>query len=157
MTRDLICAATLLTISASYYALANNINRSALADAIGPAGLPTVYAIILAVLAIGIAAQAVIGRMFSGQPKTSTSSHDVSPRVVLLRASGVLAIGIGYLFIVPLIGYFPSLIVVIAGMASYHGETSIGRISIIAVAGAASFWVIFVWLLGIPMPSPWDV
>jgi putative tricarboxylic transport membrane protein len=157
MTRDLLCAATLFTISASYYWLANSIGRSALADEVGPAGLPTVYAIILAVLAIGIAGQAVVGRMLAHHPASNTSSQDVSPRILLLRASGVLGIGIGYLLIVPLIGYFASLTIVIAGMARYHGETSIRRISTIAVAGAASFWLIFVWLLGIPMPSPWDI
>ena len=40
MKRDLICAAVLLTIAAVYFALANGIARSALADEVGPAGLP---------------------------------------------------------------------------------------------------------------------
>jgi len=156
MSRDLICAATLLTISATYYRLASSIGRSALADEVGPAGLPTVYAIILAILGIGIAGQAVVGRLLT-HPDTSTQGTGVPPHVVLLRASGVLVIGIGYLFVVSRIGYFFSLVIVIAAMAGYHGESSIARISTIAVAGAAGFWLIFVWLLGIPMPSPWDV
>ena len=50
MKRDLICAAVLLTIAAVYFALANGIARSALADEVGPAGLPLVYATILGAL-----------------------------------------------------------------------------------------------------------
>ncbi len=40
-------------------------------------------------------------------------------------------------------------------MALYQGERVSAHLATIAVAGAASFWLLFVRLLGIPMPALW--
>ena len=76
---------------------------------------------------------------------------------ILRRAAGVFAIGVGYLLIVPLAGYFATLILVIAAMALFYGERASARLAATAVGGAAVFWMLFVWLLGIPMPGMWAV
>jgi hypothetical protein len=51
MRRDLICSVILLGIAALYFALARDLGQTALSDAVGPAGLPRVYAAVLATLA----------------------------------------------------------------------------------------------------------
>ncbi len=153
MARDLTCAAVLLFVAGSYYALASNIGRSALADEVGPAGLPVVYALVLATIALVLAGQAVLRTLLLRAVDDSAPAGQ--PALVLRRAGGVFAIGIGYVLGVPLVGYFLALVLVIAAMALYQGERASARLATIAVAGAALFWLLFVRLLGIPMPALW--
>ena len=153
MARDLTCAAVLLFVAGSYYALASNIGRSALADEVGPAGLPVVYALVLATIALVLAGQAVLRTLLLRAVDDSAAAGQ--PTLVLRRAGGVFAIGIGYVLGVPLVGYFLALVLVIAAMALYQGERASARLATIAVAGAALFWLLFVRLLGIPMPALW--
>jgi phosphatidylserine synthase len=51
MRRDLVCSAILLCIAALYYLAATGIQQSTLEDEIGPRGLPTVLAALLAMVA----------------------------------------------------------------------------------------------------------
>ena len=153
MARDLTCAAVLLFVAGSYYALASNIGRSALADEVGPAGLPVVYALVLATIALVLAGQAVLRTLLLRAVDDSAAAGQ--PTLVLRRAGGVFAIGIGYVLGVPLVGYFLALVLVIAAMVLYQGERASARLATIAVAGAALFWLLFVRLLGIPMPALW--
>lgn len=155
MTRDLTCSAVLLIISASYYSLASGIGRSALADEVGPAGLPILYATLLATLALALAAKALLRPLLLRAAADTAEKGAPSLGFILRRAAGVFAIGVGYLLIVPLAGYFVTLILVIAAMALFYGERASARLAATAVAGAAVFWALFVWLLGIPMPSLW--
>lgn len=155
MTRDLTCSAILLIISASYYSLASGIGRSALADEVGPAGLPVLYAVLLATLALALAAKAILRPLLLRAAADTVAKDAPSLSFVLRRAAGVFAIGVGYLLIVPLAGYFVTLILVIAAMALFYGERASARLAATAVAGAAVFWALFVWLLGIPMPGVW--
>ncbi len=156
MARDLTCSGVLLIIAAGYYSLASRIGRSALADEVGPNGLPILYATALTILALGLATQALLRPLLLRSRCDSSAGERIPPSVVLRRACGVLAIGIGYLLIVTLVGYLFALMMVIAAMAMYHGEHAAKRLGLIAVAGAGFFWLIFVWLLGIPMPAPWS-
>ncbi len=155
MTRDLTCSAVLLIISASYYSLASGIGRSALADEVGPAGLPVLYATLLATLALALAAKALLRPLLLRAAADTAEKSAPSLGFILRRAGGVFAIGVGYLLIVPLAGYFVTLILVIAAMALFFGERASARLAATAIGGAAVFWVLFVWLLGIPMPSMW--
>ncbi len=155
MARQLTCSAILLLIAVGYYSVASQITRSALADEVGPAGLPVVYALVLAAVALALATKAVF-RPLLLRTVDATATADEPPLGFLLRrAGGVFAIGIGYLLIVPLAGYFLTLVLVIAAMALYQGERASARLATIAVAGAAVFWLLFVGLLGIPMPTLW--
>ncbi len=153
MARELTCAAVLLFVAGSYYALASNIGRSALADEVGPAGLPVVYALVLATIALVLAGQAVLRTLLLRAVDDSAAAGQ--PTLVLRRAGGVFAIGIGYVLGVPLVGYFLALVLVIAAMALFQGERASARLATIAVGGAALFWLLFVRLLGIPMPALW--
>ncbi len=151
MARDLTCSAILLVIAAGYYSVASHIGRSALADGVGPAGLPVVYALVLATIALVLAGKAVLLRAADSAAVAGKPALGFGLR----RAAGAFAIGVGYVLIVPLAGYFLTLVLVIAAMALYQGERASARLATIAVAGAAVFWLLFVGLLGVPMPALW--
>ena len=153
MAKDQVGALGLLLIALGYYYLATEINQSALADEIGAAGLPVVYAALLAVLALALAFKAVIAqrRMRSNVGSDQHTRRDDGR--TLHRAAGMLVIGIGYLVSITVMGYVVSLAGLIALVALYQGERAGWRLAGIATGGAIAFWVLFDRLLGIEMPS----
>lgn len=155
MLRDLICAAALLAIAVTYYVLASGIGRSALADEVGPAGLPLAYAAILGALAIALAIKTVVRYALVAPSAERVSKPGPAAGFVLARALGTLAIGAAYVALVNLLGYWLSLALLVPAMARYQGARLNRSMVLIALAGATLFWLLFVWLLGIPMPRPW--
>ncbi len=155
MARQLTCSAILLMIAAGYYSVASHIGRSALADEVGPAGLPVVYALVLATVALALAATALFRPLLLRTVAVTAAAGEPTLGFLLRRAGGVFAIGVGYVLIVPLAGYFLTLVLVIAAMALYQGERASARLATVAVAGAAVFWLLFVGLLGVPLPALW--
>ena len=155
MARDLTCAAVLFVIAAAYYVLASGIGRSALSDEVGPSGLPLIYATILGALAILLAIKTGLRHVIARHEVAESESDKPSAAYVLARAGGTLAIGAGYVLLVNFLGYWLTLALLLPAMATYQGERFSRRLALISIAGATVFWVLFVWLLGIPMPQPW--
>lgn len=151
--RDLVCSLILFAIAALYYALARDLGQTALSDAIGPAGLPRVYAAVLAALAALQALAALLGRR---RPAPAAPSDETRPARRLWRAFGALAIGVAYLIIVPLVGYPFAVALAIASMAAYQGARLGWRLALISAAGAASLFALFDLVLGVSMPVPWS-
>ncbi|MBD3765819.1 MAG: tripartite tricarboxylate transporter TctB family protein, partial [Rhodobacterales bacterium] len=70
-----------------------------------------------------------------------------------LKAAGVLAIGIGYLLILPWLGYVPSMALLVGATSIYIGARA-GAYSVgVAVAVAVAYDLLFVRLLDIPLPA----
>ena len=153
MARDFVCSVVLLVVAAGYYYLASGIANSALADEVGAAGLPTIYAFALGSIGLIMALQAVV----KGLLNRVEVGEAVDLGLMLRRAGGVLGIGIGYLLIVSVVGYMIALVIVLAAMLIYFGERASGRIALAATVGAGLFWVLFDRLLGIPMPGIWGL
>ena len=153
MARDLVCSVVLLVVAAGYYYLASGIASSALADEVGAAGLPTIYAFALGSIGLIMALQAVV----KGLLNRVEVGEAVDLGLMLRRAGGVLGIGIGYLLIVSVVGYMIALVIVLAAMLIYFGERASGRIALAATVGAGLFWILFDRLLGIPMPGIWGL
>jgi hypothetical protein len=153
LARDLVCSVVLLVVAAGYYYLASGIASSALADEVGAAGLPTIYAFALGSIGLIMALQAVV----KGLLNRVEVGEAVDLGLMLRRAGGVLGIGIGYLLIVSVVGYMIALVIVLAAMLIYFGERASGRIALAATVGAGLFWVLFDRLLGIPMPGIWGL
>ena len=153
MTKDSVGALGLLLIALGYYYLATEINQSALADEIGAAGVPVVYAALLVGLALALALKAVMSprrRRSEFGPEQHTRRDDGR---TLGRAAGMLLIGVGYLASITVMGYVVSLAGLIALVALYLGERAGWRLAGIAMGGAIAFWVLFDRVLGIEMPS----
>jgi putative tricarboxylic transport membrane protein len=69
-----------------------------------------------------------------------------------LRAAGMLLIGIGYLAVVGTIGYLPAVTLLVLAAALYLGQSLSARLVHLAVGLAVLYYLIFVRLLGIPLP-----
>ena len=153
MNRDLVFGTATLAVAAVYYSLTSAIPQSQLADPIGPQGLPTTYAIVLAVLSIVLIARSL--RTANREPENhEPSNHEPAHRRRgMVRVSGMLLIGVAYIFVLPYLGYLLSVATLIAATTYFQGGKVNGRTLVVALSGAALFWVLFIWLLRIQYPA----
>ena len=70
-----------------------------------------------------------------------------------LRAIAMLAFGAGYVLILPELGYAVSVTLLLAGVAYFLGLRSLPKMALFAVLGGASFFLLFVVVLKIPLPE----
>lgn len=143
LNADLVFGVASLAIAATYFALARAIPSSLLDDVVGSRGLPMVYGVVLAGLALTLIARSVLARRSRSQaPETATNA----------KTAGILALGVGYGALLPWLGYAGSIALLLAATAVHQGARLSGRVAIVAVCGGAFLWGLFVWLLGIPQP-----
>jgi putative tricarboxylic transport membrane protein len=152
MRRDLVCSIVLLGVAASYYWLATDISRSALADEIGAHGLPYAYAALLALVAVALAVKSLL-RAARGRAAPGTGDEDHG-FVVIVRATGALVLGVLYLLILPFAGYLVATASLLAAMLRYLGEPLGLRAVAIVAIGALLLWLVFAHVLGIALPAP---
>jgi len=159
----------MIALAVGYYLLAVQIPESQLADAVGPQGLPRTYAFVLGGLSLILIARSFrpsgLGPPKGGRyeqeknaPKPGAQSPEPvegptpSARSQVLRALGVIVIGVVYILVVPWLGYIVSLAALIAATTYYQGGGMSGRVVIVSVSGAVVFWLLFVAILGIQHP-----
>ena len=151
MTKDLVLGGALLALAGAYYLAAAAIPESQLGDTVGARGLPGIYAILLAGLAVVMLSSALrrrraqTGQSADGQPDRSLRT--------IGRVIGMLALGAIYILIVPIAGYLISIAALIGGTAYYQGGRLTKQVLLVAAAGAAVLWMVFVMLLRIPQPA----
>ena len=169
MNRDLALGGAGLALAAGYSLMAATIPASLLSDAVGPRALPNTYAVVLSVLSLLLIIRSIPSVR---RPRTNVRGvghqpdHDdvrsvrLQPdrgtpidRPALWRVAGLLAIGATYVAVVPWIGYLPSLAGLIAATIYYQGGVLNRHVVVVALSGAAVFWLLFVMLLGIPQPA----
>jgi len=139
-----------VVVAGAYYAEATTIQQSLLADAVGADGVPRMLAIGMGITGFVLAGRSVL--------RPAAAPDDDQPMSAYLRAAGLLAILIIYLLALPVAGYPLSVAALIAAVAVYAGARVNATLAITAVAGAAAFWFMFKWLLGIQLPVgmlPW--
>lgn len=152
MPKDLISSILLLGIAGAYYYASTDIPTSALDDEIGPRGLPAVLSIMLAVLALAIGARSFVSApaaVKAPQPPDAPKEAEAP----WPRALGILAIGMLYVPVVDVLGYFVTVFLLLAGIALYEGLKPSWRLFAISFAGAALFWLLFAYVLGIRQPA----
>lgn len=145
MRPDVVFGGAMLVVSAGYYWLADHLPASQLSDAIGPQGLPKIYALALAALSLILIGGAVAGRH---RPAPAAEA-----RAPLLRVGGVLLMGIIYIVLAPWIGYPIAIAALIAATTCYQGGTFTRQVALVSVCGGALFWLLFVVLMGIQQPA----
>jgi putative tricarboxylic transport membrane protein len=143
VTGDRVLGLVMLAFAAGYYAMAAAIPESQLADAVGPQGLPKVYAVVLAALSLIL----IVGSRRGAARESAGSGIPIG------RVAGMLAIGGLYVALVPWLGYVVSLAALIAGTTYYQGGELNRRVALVACSGALFFWILFVWVLRIPQPA----
>jgi hypothetical protein len=163
--RNLIGGVAAILIGAGYLTMALRLRESALADAVGPAGFPKLLAGSMMVLGIILCVQSLLAKrarrasapVAAGGQIPEDEDLDADARrsgwIGTRRAAGMLALGIAYLIIVPYLGYVPSIALLIVAAALYQGAAWSWRLPAVAAAGAVVYWLVFVQLLGIPLPA----
>jgi hypothetical protein len=143
-TRDTGLGIAALVLAGAYYAESTNIQQSLLADAVGADGVPRVIAIGMAASGLALVLRSVW--------RPTVSADEAQPPNALAKAAGLLAILVVYLVGVPIIGYPLAVTALIAAVAFYAGAKANVVLAATAIGGAATFWFMFKWLLGIQLP-----
>jgi len=153
VNRDLTLGCITLTLAGAYYAAATLLPQSQLDDAVGPGGLPRTYGVVLAALSLVLIAQSLgrvqkdHDRQVQKDPAYGNGNH------ALFRVLGLLGIGVVYIAAAPWLGYIVSLAALILATTYYQGGVMSRYVGAVAITGALFFWVLFVFVLGIPQPS----
>jgi hypothetical protein len=139
LRRDLACAVLGLALAGAYWAAADALPKSLLADAVGADGVPKALAVLLAVFSFLIGA-------------TGFRKKETRERQDPLRPLGVAAFGFVYVAAASFIGYFVSIALIAGAMALYYGAPKRGSVALFALGTAAALWALFAGLLDIPLP-----
>jgi hypothetical protein len=150
LSRDFTGGLAAILIGGVYLHYTSQIRTSSLADSVGPAGIPRALGIIMMILGVILCLQAAVIYFRSGYPIKPAWAGE-GKRV--LRAGGLLLLGIAYLAVVETLGYILSLTLLVTLTALYLGTPLSWRVPVIAGGGALVLWALFVQLLGIAMPS----
>ena len=150
MTRDTGVGLGLLALAGLYWLGADQIKVSRLEGIVGAQAVPKGLAVSLAVLSLLLVAQGswrAGGAVLAPEPASGAGGSEAH-----LRAIGILVIGVAYLLAVGTIGYLPAIALLVLATARYLGRPWSAELFLVATAGAALYCVIFVRLLGIPLP-----
>lgn len=150
--RDAIVGLALLAIAGLYWLGADVIPRSPLSGTVGAEGLPKALAYALAGLAAVLIARSFLEKRAAAaewpQPEEVRSK-----RRDHLRALGVLMIGIGYIVLLPYLGYGLSVVLLVAAAAWYNGRPLSWTLLVTAVGAGVFFYLLFVLFLDIRLPA----
>jgi putative tricarboxylic transport membrane protein len=149
---DLAFGGATFVFGVAYYFMATSVPVSQLADAIGPQGLPKVYALMLVALSLILIVTGLrdVRSSIGSPPRSEVRERPASRR--LLRAAGMLAIGVAYIVVVPWLGYLLAISMLILATTYYQGGTLGRHATVVAVCGGVFFWLLFVVLMGIAQP-----
>jgi putative tricarboxylic transport membrane protein len=151
MPRDAAVGAVVLAFAGLYWLAAGSIRHSSLEDSIGADGLPNTLAALLAGLAILLIVRSLVLRPRPAREPAGEAPAE-TPRAHL-RAVGMLALGVAYLLVVPTLGYAVSVALLVAAVALYNHQALSPRLAVVAILVAAGFYLLFVQVLNIPLPS----
>jgi putative tricarboxylic transport membrane protein len=152
VSRDTSVALGLIAVAGLYWLGADQIMVSRLEGIVGAQAVPKGLAVSLAVLAMLLIAQDVLQARRTAGPIGDEES-EVRGTHAHLRAAGMLLVGVGYLALVGTIGYIPAVVGVVVATALYLGQSLSTRLVLLAVGLALLYYLIFVRLLGIPLPA----
>ena len=150
MTRDSAVAVGLIVVAGLYWLGADQIRVSRLEGIVGAQAVPKSLAVCLAILSVLLIAQDLWRARRAGA--AGVEAGEVSGSYAHLRAAGMLLIGVGYLALVGTIGYVPAVALLVVATALYLGQSLSARLVVLAVGLALFYDLMFVRLLGIPLP-----
>jgi hypothetical protein len=150
MRKDLFASIGLLIIAAAYYAASMSIFESSLDEpgVPGPRSLPTVLAALLALIAVTMGVRAL-----AATPSHRKAKEEKEEEAPWPRALGILGIGILYIPVASFLGYPIALFLLLVTVAIYERKRPDWRLLVVAAGGAAFFWFIFAFILGVRQPE----
>lgn len=165
--RDVGIGLLFIVLTVLYWRSANTIPISPLDGIVNAAAMPKALAVamvsfcvilILRALAVewlfvraarAAAVKAVTGKSMPERPEAGEKDGTLRDH---LRAVGMLGLGLGYLLILPWLGYILSMILLVTAVALFIGSRSIPYTLGVAVATSGVFYLLFVQVLDIPLP-----
>jgi hypothetical protein len=151
LTRDTAVALGLIALAGLYWLGADQIRVSRLEGIVGAQAVPKGLAVSLAVLSMLLIVQSLLpARRAAGG--VADEQGEIAGSRAHLRAGGMLLIGMGYLAVVGTVGYMPAVVGLVLATALYLGQHLSARLVLVAVGLAVLYYLIFVRLLGIPLP-----
>jgi hypothetical protein len=153
MRGNLVTGILLLIFSVVFWYGADAIPKSRLSGSVGADGLPKMLAIALAVLSVGLIAQTLLMMKAALQTAGADLNARAEQRTLYLRAFGMIAIGAGYLVLVPYLGYILAIALLLLTVALYNGKRPSVGLFLFAALGSAFFYVLFVQVLAVPLPA----
>ncbi|WP_018388344.1 tripartite tricarboxylate transporter TctB family protein [Ancylobacter sp. FA202] len=153
MKRDFLSGGVLIALAAAYYIATGSIAESTLSDEIGATGLPRLLAMLLAFIGLALIARTAFVALAARRANVPQAAADEEEGAPLPRAIGLLLIGGAYVVLLPFIGYFLAVALLIAGVALYEGAARSWVLPTAALGGATLYWAIFVKLLGVHQPA----
>ncbi|HUG62704.1 MAG TPA: tripartite tricarboxylate transporter TctB family protein [Methylomirabilota bacterium] len=146
----------LFALAIAYWLGADAIPKSRLGGAVGADGLPKLLAVVLGLLSVGLALQTLLEhrkRRRLGAAFLQATETDVADWSGHARAFGVIAIGIGFVVALPILGYALSVALLLMVVATYSGKRFSRGTILFGVAGGVFFYLLFVHLLKVPLPA----
>jgi putative tricarboxylic transport membrane protein len=143
--QEIAGGAALLVLATVYLIGASGIPHSTLSDEVGARGLPYLLGVLLAIVSVGIMARGVFAPAAGAAEDDEKSSS-------LPRALGVFACALLFIGVAWLAGYLIAAIAALLAVMLYEGAKFDFRVVAIAVGGAISFWLFFVYFLGVEQP-----
>jgi hypothetical protein len=155
LSRDFVAGCILLVFSVIYYLAATAIPESRLSDSVGPGGMPKAYGIALGVLSVLLIVQSLLARRHAVANASDAKVRDAARKDLhgAMRAAVMLAIGVAYVILLPLIGYILSIALLIGATAWYQERKRPHWLVPTAIIGAGALWIVFVEVLQIAQPA----
>lgn len=160
--RDVWIGLAAFALGAWYWRAAGDIPISPLDGIVNASALPRMLAIAMMLFSVLLVLRALLVEyMFLRAARQRSGATPVRPETEgrefttrqHLKAAGVVAIGIAYLLILPWLGYIPSVMLLMLAMSLYIGARA-GLYTLgVAIVIAVVFYLLFVRLLGIPLPA----
>lgn len=154
MRGTLVSSAILFALAVAYWLGADAIPESSLGGGVGADGLPKLLGVTLGLLSVGLALQTVAterrrrlsaGGSTGGEGQVDWGKH--------ARALGVIGIGLAFVVLLPFLGYALSVGLLLMTIATYAGKRPSLSTLVFGIVGAVAFYLLFVWLLQVPLPS----
>jgi hypothetical protein len=152
VTRDTGVGLGLLLLAGLYWLGADRIRVSRLEGIVGAQAVPKSLAVGLAILAALLIAQDLWRARRAAAAAVGGTNGEAGGAEAHQRATGMLLIGTGYLVVVSTIGYVPAVALLVLATARFMGRAWSAELILLAVGGALLYDLLFVRLLGIPLP-----
>jgi len=155
MRTSLVVAGLLFVVAVAYWFGADAIPKSRLGGAVGADGLPKLLAVTLGFLSLALAGQAILEarKRRGGGAAAAAGTGGPINIAAHLRAFGLIAIGIGYIVLLPILGYAVTIALLLVAVALYAGRPPSMGVALFGVGGAVVFYLLFVKLLQVPLPA----